>query len=193
MIVNCNNAGVVCPSTADNPQEDYGPPPPPPPPGDYSNNPFDTSLYVLGAFNMNPWGAGNFADQGAVWIWNDPNAASSTIANVWGTPDCVNFIKVVDVTQTTSVIVHIIADDNSQLRINDQLIGDANGGWANQNYPKLATVLQRGRNVIRIQAWNGSVGPAGLLASIIANGSVLAHTDTSWSASISVCDELAPV
>jgi hypothetical protein len=138
---------------------------------------------VLGRFDMGPWYARNFADQGASWIWNDPNAASSAAANV-----CVNFNKVVRVSRATPVTVHVIADDWSDLRVNGKLVGDANGGWGGADYPKLAATLVPGRNVIQIQARNGG-GPAGVIASIVSNdgSGVLAHTDAAWAAG-TICD-----
>ena len=144
---------------------------------------------------MSPWGAGNFADPGAVWIWNERNAASTAVAAECECI-CADFHTVVSVDRATPVIVHIIADNISKLRINGVLIGEANGGWAILDYPKLGAILRPGRNDVHIQARNGSVGPAGLLASIVANGRVLSHTDASWSASNMTCDELvstAPV
>ena len=147
--------------------------------------------YVLGAINMSPWGTDNFADQGAVWIWNGPNAAA-TAAECECV--CVAFYKDVFVTHMTPVIVPIIADNFSKLFINGILIGDANGGWGNNtDYPKLGAILLPGHNVFHIQARNGSVGPAGLLVAIIANSSVLAHTDASWAANIVECDKATQV
>ncbi|OYV74866.1 MAG: hypothetical protein B7Z66_15020 [Chromatiales bacterium 21-64-14] len=139
--------------------------------------------FVLGRYNMGPWNAGNFADKGASWIWNDRNAASNAASGV-----CINFNKVVHVARMTPVTVHIIADDYSDLRVNGELVGDANGGWGGGNYPKLAATLVPGRNVIQIQARNAG-GPAGLIASVIsdADGSVIEHTDASWDAG-TLCD-----
>jgi len=129
----------------------------------------------LGPYNMGPWNAWNFQDPSAHWIWSERGAAGNA-ATGW----CVAFQKVFNSPWNTGATVHVICDDSAVVYLNGDYVGRGDGGWGGGNYNRLPVTLYADNNVLHIEGVNGG-GPAGLLASVIAdNGTVLARTDSSW-------------
>jgi len=128
----------------------------------------------LGPYNMGPWNAWNFQDQSARWIWNEQGAAGDAATGV-----CISFQKVFSSPWTVTGTVHIICDNLATVYFNGEYVGRGDGGWGGGNYSKLQVHIESGANVLRVEARNQG-GPASLLASVIANGSVLARTERTW-------------
>ena len=137
-----------------------------------------TQALELGKIPMAPWGgASNFVDNSAVWIWNvqdavstaplDPVKFSNQYYNSTGAP--------IDAT------LHVIVDDKAKITLNGNSVGDAAGGWADNNYSKLPITLASGNNLIDITATNEG-GPAALIVSLVkkSDGSILLRSDGSW-------------
>ena len=134
---------------------------------------------TLGAYNMGPWSATNFADQTAQWVWNEPGAASSALANV-----SIIFEHKYTNTGKTNIAatLHIIIDDIGVVKLNGTTLTSLVDGWGGRTYSKIALTLVPGSNTIQMVCLNTG-GPAGLIYSIISSdGVVLGNSgiSTTW-------------
>ena len=132
------------------------------------------AAYELGAYNMGPWNAWNFADRSARWIWNEAGAAGNAGNG------CATYQKLFVSQGGTQAVVHAICDNQGVVFFNGDEVGRCNGGWGGGNYSKATVNVLPGQNVLSIQGRNMG-GPAGLLAALVSSGGqVLAHTDRTW-------------
>lgn len=130
---------------------------------------------VAGPFGIKPWtGKSGFVDPTAMWIWNTPGAATSAPAGR------VVFEEFLDIVDSTAAVVHAMVDNTCTIFLNGQNIGTVAGsGWKTTAYTKKPITLQPGRNAIMFMANNGSVGPGGLLYSVVdaTTQAVIGHSD----------------
>lgn len=77
--------------------------------------------------------------------------------------------------------LHVIVDDNATVNLNGVKVGDASGGWGDNNYPKLPVTLKTGNNIFDIVATNGG-GPAALLVALVkkSDNSIIFRSDATW-------------
>lgn len=134
-------------------------------------------VYALGNIGIGPWGKGTFPDSSAQWIWYSPNAQNSAAVNT-GSP--VTFIYGYNYTGSNYITatIYAINDDSGDWYLNSIKIGSVNGGWEGEG-TKFDITLSPGMNYLQCAAINNS-GPAGLIATVIFNGSVLFNTNTEW-------------
>jgi hypothetical protein len=132
-------------------------------------------VYNLGKFGIAPWGSkAKFIDPTAEYIWNTSTAQKTAPAttillqaqyfNSGSTP--------------MTVTLHTIVDNNAEIRLNGSKQAQVIGGWTDANYPKIMLQLKPGNNIIDVIAYNGGIGAAGLLMSLIdSTGRVLLNTN----------------
>jgi len=78
----------------------------------------------------------------------------------------------------TNATLTAINDDQGIWYINSQKVGTSNGGWGGSGN-QMSITLNPGTNYIQCEATN-YMGPAGMLATVIANGNVLCNTNGKW-------------
>jgi hypothetical protein len=129
----------------------------------------------LGKFGIAPWGSkAKFIDLTAEYSWNTSTAQKTAPAttillqaqyfNIGSTP--------------MTVTLHTIVDNNAEIRLNGSKQAQVIGGWTDANYPKIMLQLKPGNNIIDVIAYNGGIGAAGLLMSLIdSTGRVLLNTN----------------
>lgn len=137
-------------------------------------------IFVLGNANMGPWGATNFADQTAQWIWYVAGAQNTAPQD----QSPVNFILNFNVPNAVGAIVHVIADNaqgpsGNKLWLNGVNVGTIlDGGWAlNSNYTQVPVNLVQGNNTLVFSVINYAVGPAGLLVSVVGPNGVIINSN----------------
>ena len=139
-------------------------------------------IYVLGAANMAPWGATNFADQSSQWIWYTSGAQNNAPTDTSPSYFILNF----NVPSAVNVVVHVIADNTqgpngNKLWANGVVVGDiADGGWSmGSNYTQLPVTLVQGNNTLVFAVLNYA-GPAGLLVSVVGPSGVIINSNGNY-------------
>lgn len=133
-------------------------------------------VFVLGDFGMQPWGNNpSFPDRAAKWIWGEFEGHKNSTNNRY------TFMKTISnpTNAPITATLHLMVDNDSQVYLNDTLVGNAAGGWSSgANYPKVNITIPSGNHLLKILAYNQG-GPAGFLGSITVAG-VTYRTDASW-------------
>jgi len=105
----------------------------------------------------------------ARWIWASGDRAA---------PAC-TFRKLVELDHLAErASVHITCDNGYTLYVNGQQVG-AGRRWETVQSYDVRALLQRGRNVIVVEAVNDG-GPAGLIAEFFTSGGLRVGTDATW-------------
>jgi len=142
----------------------------------------DSVIYScdLGDYRIAPWGQQNASFQYARWIWNDPNANTSAVANVylW-----FYYSFYYNGTNNTGK-VYAMCDNIGEFWFNGVDIGSISGGVGTVGNIYNIPILN-GLNCIRISAYNQGSG-AGLLASLYDSASNhIISTNSDWVVTIS--------
>lgn len=136
-------------------------------------------VYVLGSYNMSPWGTNNTIHSNSYWIWAKSNANSSASANIYYT----FLYEFYSSTSYTGKIYACADDVLVSLYFNGKNISTKNSSWGSTtNYPS-SVKIEIGYNLIAAYCYNygTSDNPAGFLATLTdATGTVVATTGSRW-------------
>lgn len=138
------------------------------------------NAHSLGKVGIGPWGkCDEFLDQNAEWIWSSPNARNKVEAN-----KIVAFIYKYNnnSSQNIEAIINIILDNSGEIYLNNEKIGNQNGGWGGSG-GNFNIVLKPGENIFVIKAVNlgSSENPAGLLATVVdKEKNILFSSNATW-------------
>jgi hypothetical protein len=139
-----------------------------------------SSVYTTGSYNVGPWGAWNFIDKTAQWIWYTPNAARNAPYNARYP---VTLLSSFNYTGTgyARATIYGICDNASVVYLNGRAIGRLDGGWGGGGRGiQIPITIAPGINYISAEVENMG-GPAGFIMTIIGpNNNVLINTNSSW-------------
>jgi len=110
------------------------------------------------------------------FVWGLPNSLESVGTTVF------YFRKAIELNGSEKVVIDITCDDGYRLYFNGRLIGSDKNWQSVERYDVTANVV-KGRNVVAVQAENGSVGPAGLYVKVESQAGEtksIVCTDKSW-------------
>ena len=141
-------------------------------------------VYVIGNYDIAPWGAVNFSDRMAKWVWYSMLSNISAPVNV--EPITIQYIFFNTYNNSINGILNVIVDDYCDINLNNfQIATNINAGWQN-NWTQIKFTAQPGTNLFEFKV-KSIGGPAGLLVSAIMdpninpdNSNLLFHTDNSW-------------
>ncbi len=123
----------------------------------------------------------------ADWIWNTPNAASSTASA--GTIYLRKDFTVTDPSTISSAILRINGDDGETAFVNGTQVttsGTASDDWQTSEVANVASLLVAGNNVIAVEGLNPSQTASGIIAALQLNSTqsgtapTTIVTDGSW-------------
>jgi alpha-L-rhamnosidase len=121
---------------------------------------------------------------GAKWIWfaNDPSGNAPPGYRLF-----VSTFTLPDDAKITNAVLIATADDGFKFVINTELVASqypGNDSWKRPAKVDVTARLKPGANDLRVEAFNATAGPAGLLAKLVvqtADGRTFTHvTDASW-------------
>lgn len=115
-------------------------------------------------------------DADGQFVWGLPNSFESVGTTVF------YFRKAIELNGDEKVVIDITCDDGYRLYFNGRLIGSDKNWQSVERYDVTANAV-KGRNVVAVQAENGSVGPAGLYVKVESQSGETKSTfctDKSW-------------
>ena len=148
-----------------------------PPSGSSSNVDFAKSIpvVVLGTWNgVGTWTGSPGGDQTGYWVWNIGRASSNSALGPW-----IHFYKQITVSTAFTGTMWIICDNYSYFFMNGTQYGGNFGGNWGGNGTSVSVAIPSGTVLLDIFAINAG-GPGGLIATLYNGGTVVAHTDPTW-------------
>ncbi len=115
-------------------------------------------------------------DADGQFVWGLPKSFESVGTTVF------YFRKAIELNGDENVVIDITCDDGYRLYFNGRLIGSDKNWQSVERYDVTANAV-KGRNVVAVQAENGSVGPAGLYVKVESQSGETKSTfctDKSW-------------
>jgi hypothetical protein len=158
--INANPAGIVCSVFTENNNLLFN---------TDKNWTYNKNAIELGPLGMKPWGGSSnkYFHKDTKWIWNTYQAQKNAPSGIGGT--LFIYLYFCEVKAGMNAKINLVVDNESHVFINAKKIGQANGGWGqNDGSISFRFKFNYGTNIIAINAGN-SGGPAGFISTIYDN------------------------